>query len=444
MGSVLHVLVGILGISLLVIVHEAGHYFVARIFGMRVLRFSIGFGPTLVRYQPKNSPTIFQICAIPVLAYVQIAGMNPAEERDPNDPGLFPNKSLFARVMTIFAGPLANYLLAAIFIFVLAMTGWPKAQVVVNEAPRAGTPAALVGLQRGDQILRIGTKSIKSVDQVIRQHARAPHQALDYTVVRNGRELHLRVTPEAAANFTDLARTQNLRVVIGSFEGPTAAGQVSGLRVGDRILRIGTHEIVAIEDVIAQNSPNGGHALDYVVRRDGHEVHVAVTPRNQNGVGRIGAMLHGDTVEVPALGAALRTRVAYVPSSVSSALKRSVTFPYQFSVKQLQGIADQIKKRSTEGMSSIVGMAKVAATVSESGVRDFCFFLLSLSIAVGLFNLLPFPALDGGRLIFLLFEAITRKRPNEKFEAIVHTVGIVVLLAFVAYITIVRDLNLHG
>ncbi|MBK8171836.1 MAG: RIP metalloprotease RseP [Sandaracinaceae bacterium] len=441
MSSVLHYAIAILGISLLVIVHEAGHYAVARLFGMRVLRFSVGFGPPLIRYQPKNSPTIFQVCAIPVLAYVQIAGMNPAEPRDPNDTGLFPNKSLFARIMTIFAGPLANYLLAAIFIFGIALNGWPKAQVIVNEAPRAGTPSALAGLEPGDQILRIGTKSIKSVEQILVRHARAPRADLDYTILRHGREIHVRVRPDPAINGATPVGRPHLRVVIGDFNGATAPARQAGLLAGDRILRISGHEITSIEDVIAQNSSNAGRVLDYNVRRNGRELHIPVTPRNENGVGRIGAVLHGDTMELPILGVAVRTRLGYVPASITSALKKTVTYPYSFSVKQLEGIVSQIQKRSTEGMSSIVGMTRAVASVAESGARDVIFFLLHLSIAVGFFNLLPFPALDGGRLIFLLFEAVTRKRPNEKFEAIVHTVGIVVLLAFVAYITIVRDFS---
>ena len=101
------VLVTVIALSVLIIIHEGGHYLAARAFGMRVLRFSVGFGPTLFRYQPKGSPTVFQVAVIPFLAYVQIAGMNPNEDVDPSDPELFPNKSLGARVATIAAGPRA-------------------------------------------------------------------------------------------------------------------------------------------------------------------------------------------------------------------------------------------------------------------------------------------------------------------------------------------------
>ena len=116
------VLITVIALSVLVIIHEGGHYLAARAFGMRVLRYSIGFGPTLFRYQPKGSPTVFQVAVIPFLAYVQIAGMNPNEEIDPDDPELYPNKSLFARVTTIAAGPIANYLTASAIVFALGVT----------------------------------------------------------------------------------------------------------------------------------------------------------------------------------------------------------------------------------------------------------------------------------------------------------------------------------
>ena len=102
--SVVHVLAAIAGLGVLMIIHEAGHYFAARAFGMRVIKFSLGMAPILWRFQPKNSPTTFQIGAIPFFAYVQIAGMNPLEETDPNDKGSYANASLTGRIVTILAG----------------------------------------------------------------------------------------------------------------------------------------------------------------------------------------------------------------------------------------------------------------------------------------------------------------------------------------------------
>ncbi len=115
--SFAYVLIAILGLAVLMVVHEGGHYLAARRFGMRVTKFSIGFGPTLWKHRPKGSPTTFQIAIIPFLAYVQIAGMNPYEDSDPKDPESYSNASLWARIVTIAAGPLANYFFASVLMF---------------------------------------------------------------------------------------------------------------------------------------------------------------------------------------------------------------------------------------------------------------------------------------------------------------------------------------
>src|SRR5215475_2738132 len=115
--SVASYVIAALGLAVLMIVHEGGHYLAARKFGMRVVKFSIGFGPTLWKHKPKDSPTVYQIAIIPFLAYVQIAGMNPYEENDPKDPGSYANAGLWARIVTIAAGPLTNYLFASVLIF---------------------------------------------------------------------------------------------------------------------------------------------------------------------------------------------------------------------------------------------------------------------------------------------------------------------------------------
>ena len=343
--SMLLVLVGIFGISLLVIVHEAGHYFAARAFGMRVTRFSIGLGPVLVSHQPKGSDTTFQICAIPFLAYVMIAGMNPAEEVDPKDPGLFPNKSVFARIITIFGGPFANYLAASLLLFGMGLFAWREARTDPMQIAtiEKGSPAELAGLKPGD-IVREGNgkpiKDVKELIEVTRDRAGVPTV---YVIERAGQRLPpFTITP----------------------------------------------------------SKNGDRGV------------IGVTP-------------------------VVTTVITRLP--VDEAAYKAIVLPYLFSIENLAGIWSLVERRTTEGVTGPVGMVKIVAQQSEKGILPFLDILIAISIALGLFNLLPFPALDGGRLMFLGYELITRRRPNERFEATVHAVGILFLLGVIALVTL-RDI----
>src|ERR1700723_3412533 len=155
--------VSALGLALLMVVHETGHLLAARKFGMRVVKFSIGFGPVLYRQQPVGSSTVYQIAIIPFLAYVQIAGMNPYEDIDPKDPGSYANASLWARVCTIAAGPLANYFFASVLMFFGFLRG---GNLIVDDVSMkvnvsAEGPAHAADMGDGDKVLLVNGESIK-------------------------------------------------------------------------------------------------------------------------------------------------------------------------------------------------------------------------------------------------------------------------------------------
>jgi regulator of sigma E protease len=343
----MEIVLAILGISFLVVVHETGHYLAARAFGMRVLRYSIGFGPPLFRYQPKDSPTIFQVCAIPFLAYVQIDGMNPAEETDPDDPGLFPNKGIFARMVTIFAGSFANYLAATVIMF-----------------------GFYVGY------------GMPHVDDV------GP-------------------------------------MVVGDV-APESRAEAAGVRTGDRIVEANGRPIANIAELIEATRERAEQPTTYVIERDGQRLDpLTITPeRSEDGRGIIG-------VTGP---------LVFEPMPVGEAALTSVLWPVERSIGILGGMYSMIERRSTEGLRGPIGMGKMAAAQAERGARNYIPFIAFISVALGLFNLLPFPALDGGRLVFLGFELITRRRANERIEAIVHTVGILFLLGVIVLVTF-RDVT---
>lgn len=334
----LYGLIAILGVGVLMIVHEAGHYFAARMFGMRVLRFSIGIGPTIWRRQIGEHGTIFQVAAIPFLAYVQIAGMNPYEEVDPNDRSLFPNQGVLARITAIVGGPLANYLFAVVVIFCLALVSWPD--------PRA--------------------------------------------------------VSEVAA------------------DSPAAA---AGLRVGDRVIRAEGQTIRDVEDLKEVTKPRAGQPTRYEILRGDERQTLVITPNNHEGDGRIGVVLGND-------GGA-----GTYPLSAGDAAKVALYWPAGMVMNHLKSLRDAYRNPSVNNLSGPAGMVQAGAHLASRGSTPFILFIALISTALAVFNLLPFPGLDGGRLMFLAYELIARRKVNERVETAIHVVGIMLLLGLMVIVT---------
>ena len=344
----LSVAIAILGISFLVIVHESGHYLAARAFGMRVLKYSIGLGPALWKYKPKDSPTTYQVCALPLLAYVQIDGMNPVEPIDPDDDEAYANKGVFARIVTIFAGPLANYMAAALIAFGLHLVGgWPQFHTQTE------------------------------VWFPVKGSAAFEAQPVD----------------------------------------AEAAGDTKGIRAGDRILAVGGVEVEEASELIAEINRHPDEATTFVIERGGERLEYTATPRADED-GRVLIGIH----------IAARRSYTYHTTDLDGATRAAWVEPVTTTALSLASIAAMFERFDANNVTSAVGMTKHLADSIEAGWQMYMWLLFQLSVALGLFNLLPFPALDGGRLTFLGYEVITRRRANEKVEAAIHTVGIIFLL----------------
>ncbi len=329
------ILVSILGLALLMVIHEGGHLLAARAFGMRVIRFSIGFGPALWRHQPKGSDTVYQVALIPFLAYVQIAGMNPLEEVDPDDKGSYANASLVGRISAIVAGPLANYLFASVFFFVAFLIG--------------GEATKVQGMKDG-------------------------------------------------------------------------AAERAGLANGDKVLSIDGTKIERWEQIPEMVLPRANKKMSIVVQRGAEQktIEVVPEPKAKGGGGQIGVR---PVSAVPALG-------------VKEAAVESIVHPAKVVEALVVGLGRMITGREKPEVSGPVGIVKETSRAAEQGPAEYLFLLGLLSAYLGGFNLLPFPALDGGRLMFLSYEAVTRRRPNAKIEAHVHAVGLLMLLALIAVVSV--------
>lgn len=332
--NLFHILAGILGLALLIVVHETGHLLAARASGMRVVRFSIGFGPPLFRYQSKKSETLYQVALIPFLAYVQIAGMNPFEEIDPDDKTSYANASLFARVFAIIAGPLSNYVFASVLFFVVFFVGGaaePTTKVEVLDGP-----AKIAKLQTGDQILAVDGKKVTDWETMRKQIVRSPNKPLLFEIERNKQQLRISITPKA----------------------------------------------------------------------DKNEGRIGVTPVYK-----------------------------MVPVGPKEAGVQALILPYQVVKNSIVMLGRVLTLQEKPDLHGPVGIVKETSKAASQGWLAFLYLLGVLSAYLGGFNALPFPALDGGRLAFLGYEAITRRKPNTRVEAYVHALGLVMLLTLIAVVT---------
>lgn len=338
--SVGYYIIAALGLALLMVVHEGGHYLAARHFGMRVVKFSIGFGPTLWKHKPKGSATTYQVAIIPFLAYVQIAGMNPYEELDPKDPGSYANASLWGRTVTIAAGPLTNYLFASVLIFAGLLVGGER---VVDEA-----------------------------------------------------SMRVDVDPEGAAAIAEI-------------------------KDGDKIVSVGGEPVKNWDELKKAISSHPGETIDVIVERSGVEYHKAVTPAAK-GTKNEGKILIGQYHTV-------------APISIAKAAKLAVIDPPLVVYMTVRGIGRWISGKEKAEVSGPVGIVKETARVAKLGPGELLRFLGALSAYLGAFNLLPIPALDGGRLMFLGIEGLSRRKPNAKLETHVHAIGLLMLLGLIAIVS---------
>jgi regulator of sigma E protease len=327
----------IIGLGLLIVLHEGGHFLVARLCGMRVERFSIGFGPTLLGF--KRGETLFQIAPIPLGGFVQITGLNPNEEFDKSDPYVYPNRPRWMRILTIVAGPIANYLTAIVLVFfVLVAFGMPsKTQRIVKPVPNK--PAAAAGLQAGDVLVSANGQPVSAaapISDVIRASHGAPVQI---AVLRGGKPMTFTVTPE---------------------------------HKGGDVYQVGI-EIGAVDE---------------------------------------------------------RTSV-----SLGGAVKEALVFPYYSSIGIVGNLVDMIRGRLHADLSGPIGITEQIKKAAEHSTASFLELVASLSVYLGVFNLLPLPALDGGRATFLLIEWIRRRRVNPRIEAAVHTAGFMLLLGVLVVVS---------
>ncbi|GMV57442.1 MAG: putative zinc metalloprotease [Betaproteobacteria bacterium] len=438
MTFVTTVLAFLVTLGVLIVIHEYGHYWVARRCGVKVLRFSIGFGRPLVRAVRGPDRTEWVVAAIPLGGYVRML-----DERDddigpiaPADlPRAFNRQPVGRRIAIVLAGPLANLLLAVGVYWGLNVVGVMEPKAVVA-APAADSPAERAGFVRGDLVLAIDDERVRSWNELnwlVLQRA-VDRRAFDVQVQgANGvtRELRLDLS---GLTKEDTEGNPMPRVGLAPYAGPPRVGRLAeggaaqraGLQPGDRVLEIGRRPVASARELIDAIRRSPGVELELLIERDGRTRLVTVTPArvvDESGqtVGRIGAEV-GDRPEL--------VKVRYGPiESVGLAVERTwdtAIFSLRMLGKMITGEA------SWKNLSGPVTIADYAGKTASIGIVAYLSFLALVSISLGVLNLLPIPMLDGGHLLYYLVEILKGSPPADWIVEWGHRAGIGVLVLLTA------------
>ncbi|HLR78781.1 MAG TPA: RIP metalloprotease RseP [Burkholderiaceae bacterium] len=418
-------------LGLLITFHELGHYTVARLCGVRVLRFSIGFGQVLYRKVDRHG-TEWAVSAIPLGGYVKMQDKAPAGATPREVAESFENKSLGQRAAIVLAGPFANFVLAALLYAGLNLFGVFEPAAILGQ-PAASTPAARAGLQGGEKIVAVGDQPVESWNQlrwelldVATTGGQVTLRAEDAYGASRDYVLYLDAQPMVPEEVDILAQAglalaAPRPVVLDVIEG--GAGQAAGLRAGDIIVASDDLHNPTSRELISYISTRAGQTLDITVLRDGMEIRLGVTPQtaiDEEGreVARIGVMLGADFPMVLIRHGPLQSLYQGAARTLDTAW---------FSLKMMgRMVTGHVSVRNISGPVTI---ADYAGQTARAGLVSYISFLALISVSIGVLNLLPIPMLDGGHLMFYAIEAVRGGPIPEKWIEHSHRLGLALLAA---------------
>lgn len=442
------ILAFIVAVGLLVAVHEFGHFWVARRMGVKVLRFSIGFGRPLWSRMGRDG-TQYVIAAIPLGGYVKMLDEREAPVPEPLRAQAFNNKSLAARSAVVAAGPAFNFLFAILAFWVILVAGETGTKPLVGEVAPASI-AERAGFQAGDQITAINDEATPTWSQAFYEltAGAVTDQPMQVSVLDSSGQQRLRQVP--AGVLQDPAESQDMLGDLGITperpELPPVVDQViagdpaasAGVRSGDRILRVDAEPLTDWMDFAAYVRDRPGQAIDVVVERDGQEVPLLLVPKavqvGDRTIGRVGL--------APARPDSLleRYQVTYKLGPLE-AIPVAVVRTWDFSVLTLKVMGRILTgQASVKNLSGPLTIADAAGKSASIGWLYFVKFLAVVSVSLGVLNLLPVPVLDGGHLVYFAIEAVRGKPLSEATMMQAQRVGLALLLSLMV-VAFYVDLN---
>jgi regulator of sigma E protease len=416
-------------LGFMILIHEFGHYAVAKWLGVRVEQFAIGFGTRLIGF--RKGETDYRINAIPLGGYVKMSGENPMDQRT-DDPREFLNHSRWHRFLIAIAGPAMNILLSIILLTTVYMVHY-EYPAVYDQAPVIGwvlkdTAAAKAGLQPGDRITRVDGVQNPTWEQVELKEALSPGQQLDVQVDRDGKLIDKTVVPEATGvdqiGFAGWTPKEQTVVITDLVEGMPA--EKAGLKEGDKILAMDGKPVPALAFMIEALKVSKDKPITLTVLRDGQEKTVTVQPVLYEKSYRIGI-------------GSMQMKIKTMP--FADAFKLSLHENRQNAMLILELVKKMVQHKIS--MKSIEGPIRIGQAAGEAARRKGWTPLMSLTAAIslnlGIFNLLPIPILDGGVILFLLIEGIMRRDISLNIKERVYQAAFVFLVLF-AVMVIYNDL----
>lgn len=443
----------LVALGVLITVHEFGHFWVARRLGVKVLRFSIGFGKALWKRTGRIDGTEYVIAALPLGGYVKMLDEREAPVPEPELERAFNRQPLLARSAIVAAGPLANFLFALFAYWLVFVNGETGMRPLVGEVAEDSV-AAHAGFLTGDELLAVGERSTPTWEAAVFAFLSESLADRDLPVrVReeNGSERLLRLPAEHMPGLAEDGRIlesiglsplrPQIPAVIGELK-PGEPAQLAGLKPGDRILSADGSPLADWSAWVDYVRAHPGSPIRIDVLRGGRTQELEITPAriltDDGAIGRIGAGVEVD----PELYAPYRIEIHYGPVQ---ALGESLQRTWDLSALMLKMLGRMlIGEVSVKNLSGPITIADSAGKSASYGLVHFLKFLAVVSLSLGVLNLLPIPVLDGGHLLFFLIEAVKGRPLSERAMEFAQQFGLVFLLGLMSlafYLDIVRLLD---
>jgi regulator of sigma E protease len=444
-------------VGLMVIVHELGHFIVAKLLKVRVEAFSFGFGPRLFGF--KYGETDYKVCLLPLGGFVKMTGENPGEgpealvpasttlakmtgenpEEDAAaagvyDPAAFSSHPRWQRMLIGVAGPISNFLLAFVLMvfYFVAINEVPNIKTTTLEWVSPSSQAGQAGLLPGDVVTRFGNIGNPDFETFVDLAERSPNKSLPIVVNRNGQSVESSLTVPANISTRGLSSAGlYLQIVQDPIKVdqvlPGAPAEKAGLRVGDIVVAVDGHNFHTLEPMLDYLQEGKGNPVTLTVKRDGVLIPpVVVHPSVQDSEYKIGI-----GAELPA-----NPPVHDKPLSLNAAIAESVDFCKINSTLIVRTISNIFtRKVSVKQLSGPIGIARMAGQAAQMGDWSSKFgFAAAISLNLGILNLLPFPILDGGMILFLLIESVLRHDINMLLKERIYQAAFVLILVFFAVV----------